>query len=310
MRFENLLTRSFAIVRRKPWLWLLAFLAGQTSSAGGGSGGSSFQVQSRAPGSSLPDFSWLPQWLIDRELLFVEIGIAVLLVSLAWFLVSCVASGALVGAVARLDGGEPMTFGAAWRFGVASFGRVLAFKLLLLLAFLLPALLLVVPLLLGLLGGSRGLVIGFGLDLPLLFAYFYWAIFIGWLSELALRVCVLEKLGAWAAFAAAWALLQRRFHRVALTTVVFIGVGFGIGILTSVIFALVQAPFLGPLTVDAVDGRWSELGGTLAIAAAILIPVSFAVSSAVGAYFATAWTLAYRRFDFDGQVPEPPPPAA
>jgi len=206
VRFENLLTRSFAIVRRKPWLWLLAFLAGQTSSAGGGSGGSSFQVQSRAPGSSPPDFSWLPQWLIDRELLFVEIGIAVLLVSLAWFLVSCVASGALVGAVARLDGGEPMTFGAAWRVGVASFGRVLAFKLLLLLAFLLPALLLVVPLLLGLLGGSRGLVIGFGLDLPLLFAYFYWAIFIGWLSELALRACVLEKLGAWAAFAAAWAL--------------------------------------------------------------------------------------------------------
>jgi hypothetical protein len=309
VRYENLLTRSFQIVRRKPWLWLLAFLAGQTSSAGGGSGGSSYQVQSRTPGSA-PDFSWLPQWLADRAWLFVEIGIAILVVSLVWFLVSCIASGALVGAAARLDAGEPMTFGAAWRFGVASFGRVLALKLLLLLAILLPALLLVVPLLAGVLGGSRGLIIGLGLDLPLAFAYFYWAIFISWLSELALRACVLEKLGAWSAFAAAWGLLKRRFHRVALTTVVFIGVGFGIGILTSVILAFVEAPFLGPLTVEVVEGRWSELGTTLVIAAAILIPVSFAVSSAVGAYFATAWTLAYRRFDFDGQQPEPPPLAA
>ena len=311
VRYENLLTRSFAIVRRKPWLWLLALLAGQTASGGGGSSsGSGYQQFQARSAAAPPDVAWLPQWLADRTLLFVEIGIALLVFWLVWFLVSCIASGALVGAVARLDGGEPITFSAAWRIGVGSFGRVLAFKLLLLLAFLLPALPLLVPLLLGVAGGNRGLLIGFGLDLPLLFAYFYWALFIGWLSELALRACVLEKLGAWSAFLAAWALLRRSFHRVALTTAVFIGVGFGIGILTSVILSLVEVPFLGSITTEIVEGRWSDLAGTALIAVAIVIPVSLAVSSAVGAYFATAWTVAYRRFDLDGQVPVPPQLAA
>jgi hypothetical protein len=307
VRYENLLTRSFAIVRRKPWLWLLALLAGETGSGGGGSSGSSGYQQFQTRTSVAPDVGWLPQWLADRALLFAEIGIAILVVWLLWFLVSCIASGALVGAVARIDGGEPITFSAAWRIGIGSFRRVLAFKLLLLLAFLLPALLLALPLLVGIYGGTRGLLVGLGVDLPLVFAYLYWSLFIGWLSELALRACVLEELGAWAAFGAGWALLKRRFHRVALTTVIFIGVGIGIGILTSVILSLVEAPFLGPITAEVVEGRWSDLGGTALTAAAIVIPVSLAVSSAVGAYFATAWTAAYRRFDFDEQVLEPPP---
>ncbi len=306
MRFENLLTRSFGIVRRKPWLWLLALLAGETSSAGGG-GSSSFPVQSRAPA---PDLGWVPQWLTDRVGLFVEIAAVVLVVSLAWFLISCIASGALVGAVARIDAGERMTFAAAWRAGVAAFRRVLALKLLLVVAFLLPALLLAVPLLVGSLGGNRGLLIGLFLDLPLLIAYVYWAAFVGWLAELALRACVLEELGALSAFAAAWALLKRRFHRIALTTAVFIGVGFGIGILTSVVFALLEAPLLASVFGEIGKGQWSELPGTLLLWLAILTPVSLAVSSAVGAYFATAWTLAYRRFDAEGEVAEPPPLAA
>lgn len=310
VRYENLLTRSFAIVRRKPWLWLLALLAGQTASGGGSSSGSGYQQFQTRTAAPPPDVGWLPQWLADRAWLFAEIGIAILFVWLLWFLVSCIASGALVGAIARLDGGELITFGAAWRIGVTSFRRVLAFKLLLLLAFLLPALLLAVPLLLGVAGGNRGLLVGLGLDLPLLFAYLYWALFIGWLSELALRACVLENLGAWPAFAAAWALLKRRFHRIAMTTVVFIGVGFGISILTSVILSVVEAPFLGSVTAEVVAGRWPDLGRTALIAAAVVVPVSLAVSSAVGAYFAAAWTVAYRRFDFDGQVPEPPPLAA
>ena len=76
------------------------------------------------------------------------------------------------------------------------------------------------------------------------------------------------------------------------------------------LFALVQAPFLASVYTEVGKGRWSELPGTLLLYLAILVPVSLAVSSAVGAYFATAWTLAYRRFDVEGQLAEPPPLAA
>jgi len=304
VRYENLLTRSFAILRRKPWLWLLALLAGETSSGGGGGGGVNFQVTERRPA---PDLSWVPQWLADRAGLIAEIALAVLVVALAWFLVSCVASGALVGAVARIDAGGPITLGAARRIGVAAFRRVLALKLLLAVAFLVPALLLLIPPLAGSRGGTRGLLSGVFIDLPLLFALIYWAAFLGWFSPLALRACVLDQLGARPALTAAWALLKRRFHRIALTTVVFLGVGFGIGILSSVLFALLEAPFLATLVAEVSQGRWAELTGTVLLWLAILSPVSLAISSLVGAYFAIAWTLAYRRFDVEGEPAEPPP---
>jgi hypothetical protein len=169
---------------------------------------------------------------------------------------------------------------------------------------------LVVLPLVGFLDGNRGLLIGLVLDLPLLIAFAIWAVFLGWFAELALRACVLGELGAWSAFAAAWSLLKRRFHRIALTTLVFIGVGFAIGIATGVIFAFIEVPLGATLAAAAVQRRWSDLAATLALWLVILVPVSLAVSSAVGAYFATAWTLAYRRFDAEGELPEPPPLAA
>ena len=310
VRYENLLTRSFRILRHKPWLWPLALLAGLTSSGGGGGGGGGGTFALNGNGASAPDFSWLPQWFADRAGLFIEIGIVVLVVALAWFLISCLASGALIGAVARIDAGEPVGLGAAWRMGTASFGRVLLLKLLVLLLLLGPVFLLPIPILVGALGGSRGALAGLLLSFPLAIAYFYWALFITWLAELGLRACVLQGLGAVASLKEAYALLKRRFHRVALTTVVFIGVGIGIGILTQVIFSFVQAPFTATVGTDLFQGRWSDALQAGLIWTAVLIPVSLAVSSAVGAYFAIAWTLAYRRFDVEGEVPQPPEMAA
>jgi hypothetical protein len=308
VRYENLLTRSFQILRRKLWLWPLAFLAGLTSSGGGGGGGgTSFQARSN---SAPPDVSWVPNWFADRIGLIIEIGIAILLLELIWFLVSCVASGALIGAVARIDAGEPIRFGEAWRLGTATFGRVLLFKLLVLLLVLLPALLLALPPILGLLAGQRGLLAGLFLDLPLSAAYLFWVLFVAWLGELAIRACVLEGLGPGASFAAAWALLKRRFHRVAMTTVVYIGAGIGIGILTGVIYGFVQAPLTAAVTTDATQGRWADAIGTLLTWSLFLLPVSLAVSSAVGAYFAIFWTLAFRRFDAEDEKAEPPQLAA
>jgi hypothetical protein len=306
VRYENLLTRSFAILRRRLWLWPLALLAGETSSGGGfgGGGGGNVQLQGSTPA---PDLSSVSRWLSDNTALFAQIAVVALIVALAWFLVSCVASGALLGAAARMDAGEPISFGAAWRMGTGAFRRVLALKLLLVLAILVPALLLAVPLLLGSLGGDRGLLVGLVLDVPLLIAYVYWAAFVNWFAQLALRACVLDELGAMSAIAAARALLMRRFPRIALTTVVFIGAGLGISILTSAVFAFLEAPLLGSLLTEIGNGHWSALPATLLLWVPILAVVSLAVSSAVGAYFAIAWTLAYRRFDVAGALPEPLP---
>ena len=307
MRYENVLSRSVRIVLRHPWLWLLALLAGETASGGGGGGGTGFQGRFRNGNQPGPDFSWVPQWIADRSTLLEEIAVGLLLLSLIWFLLSCVAEGALIGAVARIDGGEEVRLGTAWLLGMATAWRVIRFRLLLLVLSLGPGLLLLIPPLVGATAGTSGLVKGALLDLPLAVAYLFWLAFLGLLSVLAIRACVLQGEGPIGGYRVAYRLLKARFPRIALTVVIFAVVGFGVGIVVQLIVSLVSVPFLGVLFGEMADGRWSQLPGTAALLLAVLVPVALIVSSAAGAYFATAWTVAYRRFEQEGELPEPAP---
>lgn len=310
MRYENLLSRSAKILWRHPWLCLLALLAGETASSGGG-GGSPPTFQRFSPSSrqaDAPDLTWIPQWLSDRTILIIEVAAVVALVALAWFLISCLATGALIRAAVEFDQGSRLTFGRAWRIGAGSYWRVLGFKLVQFLLIVLPLLLLLVPPILGAAAGAGpGAIKGLLLDLPLLFAYFFWSAFVAALGVLGIRSCVLDGTGPISSFRAAYRLLKAQFPRIALTAVVFALVGFGIGIVLQLILAVVTAPLVANLTDIALRGRWSQLPGALLATAAVLVPVSVILSSIVGAYYATAWTLAYRRFAVEGQLPEPPP---
>ena len=311
MRYENLLNRALRISWRRPWLWLLALLAGEAAGGGAGGSGSSNGIQ-RGPATqpSPPDLHWVPQWFADRATLLLEIAIAVLIVGIVLFLLSCVAEGALLRAAAELDRGEQVGLRRAWSEGLTSFWRVLGFKLVQFLLVFLPALLLLVPPGVGAAAGQNGIVKGLLLDLPLLFAYLFWTVFIGWLSVLAVRACVLDGAGPVACFGAGFRLLLARFPRVVLTGVLLAAVGFGVGVVLQVVYGLLSAPFVATVADEVNRGRWAELPQTLGIWLAVLLPVSLVLSSAVGAYYATAWTLAYRRFGVEGEVPEPPPLAA
>jgi hypothetical protein len=317
MRFENLFTRSARIVWRKPWLWLLALLAGESYGGGGGGSGSSYSTTPTrsATGANAsvtpPDLGWVPGWINDRLGLLLTIAVVVLVVWLLLFLLSCLASGALVGSVARLDAGERVGFGESWRIGARSFWRVFGFKVVLFLLVVGAFVTLLVMPLAGAAGwGNDGLIKGLLLDIPLAFAIVAWILFLSALAVLGLRACVLDGAGPVASFRAAYALLSRRFGRVALTWLLYVAAGIGIGIVFQIVFTLLSLPFLGPIVSDLSASRWGEALSAALVAAAILVPVSVLLSSAAGAYAATLWTVAYRRFDQEGEVPEPPPLAA
>ena len=113
MRYENLLSRALRITWRRPWLWLLALLAGEANGAGGGGGssGSSFQQPTAngangANGANFtpPDLGWVPGWLTGHAALLLGIAAAVLVIGLLLFLLSCLAEGALIRAVAVAAG--------------------------------------------------------------------------------------------------------------------------------------------------------------------------------------------------------------
>jgi hypothetical protein len=311
VRYENLLNRALRITWRHPWLWLLALLAGDAAGGGGGGfSGGGFQPSPGSRGPALPDLSWVPYWVADRVTLLLEIALAVLVVGIVFFLLSCVAEGALISGVDDLDRGERVGLGRAWSEGVTSFWRVLGFRLVFFLLLSIPALLLLVPPVIGAGAGQAGLIKGLLLDLPLFFAYLFWSAFINWLAVLAVRACVLDGAGPIACFGAGFRLLVERFPRVALTGLLLIAVGFGVGIALQAAYAIVSVPFLGALSYDVFRGSWAEAWPTLLTWLAVLLPVSLLLSSVIGAYYSTVWTLAYRRFGVEGEVPEPQPLAA
>lgn len=304
MRYENLLTRSLAILRRRPWLILLAFLAGES---GGGGGGANFSLRGRPRPEAAPDLSWVPYWIHDRAAMLVAIGLAIVLLAVLLFLVSCVAAGAIVRGVAALDAGERVSFGGAWRMGLGSFWRVLGLRIVLFLLLVGPGLVLILPPLLGAAAGSDGIARGFLLDVPLFVAYLFWLFLISWVAILALRACVLDGRGPIGSFGSGFRLLRDQFPRVALTGAIFLGLGIIVGILAGVVLGLISAPFAVGLVVDLQAADWSALLRTAVTYLAVLVPVSLVINAAVGAYYSTFWTVAYRRLGVEGQIAEPVP---
>jgi len=314
MRYEEILTRSLKIAWRYKWLWLLALFAGESSAGGGGGTGfnnSRFGTGSGSAPPSAPDLAWIPGWIGDRIGLILEIGALIAIVSLILFVLSCVAAGALVRAVADIDEGRQASLGAAVRAGLGTFWRVLGLRLLLVLLALLPFLLMTVVVLAGAaIGGSAGALRALFLDLPLLIAAIIFLLYLSAVGVLALRVCVLGPAGPIAALRDGAGLLHRRFPRVVLVGALLAAVGVGAGLVLGVVLAVLSIGFAGGMADAIAGGRWGDLAGAIGTYLLVVVPVSLVLTSIVGAYYSSVWTVAYRRFDVEGELPAAPPLAA
>jgi hypothetical protein len=144
MQYAELITRSFAIAWRRRYLWLLALLGGADVTSGGQfnfSGvGNAFNGAGSSTGTSTPAtggpaglqdaVSALGRFLQDNLGAIVLVGVVLLVVALAWWLLSCVTTGALVRAAAEHDAERPFGLGLAWRTGLGTFGSILGLRLL------------------------------------------------------------------------------------------------------------------------------------------------------------------------------------
>jgi hypothetical protein len=305
MQYGQLITRSFAIMWRHRYLWLLAILGGADTgfgfrfpsagnfnvpSAGGGTGGTGGSAQ-------------LPQFLQDHLGVIVTVAAIVLVLALAWFLLSCITTGALVRASAEHDAERPFRFGLAWRTGLGTFWSILGLRLLGL------ALGLAVLVLLGLLtlfgflayqgGQSVALAVVVLVGVLLLLALIPAAILAGIAFILAIRAVVLEQRGAIAALGRALGLIRARLGRVLLVWLIQVGLALGAGIVVAIPVAIVGLALAG-----LVVGLALGVSGTAA--AVVGVPLGLFLTAALillgglsGSYFSTYWTLAFRRLELD-----------
>lgn len=309
MRYGEVITRSLNIFWRHKYLWLLGALGGGESVGGGGGGGNfgGFRSGGASGRANNPDFSGftrqLGDWVGGHLGLLVTVAAVLIVLALAYFLVSCVASGALIRAAAEHDAERPFGLGPAWQAGLRTFWPILGLRLLFI-AYVLAVVIVVGGLfLLAFLAGSGNNpagAAGFGVlgGLAVLVVIPV-SIAAGLVYILGLRAVVLEQSGALAGLGRGWRLLRKRLGRVLLSWLIQIGLSLVGGIIIGIALVVLLLP--GAAIVFAAYAA-GGLGAALSvgiIAGLIYLVLVVALSGAAGSFIATYWTLAFRRLDLD-----------
>jgi hypothetical protein len=321
MQYGELITRSFSIVWRHKYLWLLAILGGADVGTGGGFGGNFNGLGNAFNGGGAPSGTGAPgssaglrdagsavgRFLQDDVGLIVLFGLLVLVLVVAFWLLSCLTTGALVRASAEHDAERPFGLGLAWRTGLGTFWSVLGLRLLGLLWAVLVVGAIVVVIVLGLVSfangqnGALALVVTIGglFVVVLLLA----SIVVGIALILGTRAVVLEQRGPVSALGRGFGLLRARLGRVLLVWLIQVGLGLAAGIG----LAIVLIPFFLLGTAVAVGvGVAGGVGAAVVVAiplVLLLAVLTLVLAGVAGAYFSTYWTLAFRRMELEAPRP-------
>jgi hypothetical protein len=307
MQYGEIISRSFTIMWRHRYLWLLAILGGADVGSGGFTGGNPASFSNLGNNSSgAPDPG---QFLQDHLGVIVVTGILVLLFFLAIFILSCVTTGALVRASAEHDAERPFGLGMAWRAGLGTFWSILALRLIGLVWVLVILAAIGTFVLLGFAtyssGSSAALagVISLGILVGIVLVVV--SIPVGLVFILAARAIVLEQRGAVAGLVRGFQLLRARLGRTLLAWLVQVAVGIGaqivVGILFLIVFLIAAVPIVAAYFA-AGTGSAVLVGIPVGL---VVLAILLLVTAINGAYFSTFWTLAFRRLELE----TPPAPA-
>jgi len=138
MNYGHLIKRPFEIVARRPYLWLLGFLAGGATASNFSSGGTNYTQSSTYSGPSWAavqntwNGNW--EWIVGILAFFVVVGVVL-------FILGCIATGGIIHAAVEHDAGHDYKLGTAWRAGYATGWRIAGLRLLTFLLAFVPGLL-------------------------------------------------------------------------------------------------------------------------------------------------------------------------
>ena len=297
MNYGKLVTKPFEIIARRPYLWLLGFLAGGAATHNSWGSGSSYQQQAGSTTYTGPDLETLQtvwnnnwEWMVGILAFFVLVGIVM-------FVLGCIATGGIIHAAVEHDQGRSYKLGAAWRAGYATGWRIAGLRLLTFLLGLVPAVLigtLVIGAVAGAASSAPVAAAGFGMLAALagLVAIVFW-VALGLAYEFAQRIVVLENGHVADSLTGGFRMLLGHFKESALGWLLLIALSIVGGIAITIVTVLVAIPaggvgFLG----------WAVGGGTGLIvlgtfAAVFFLGIVFAVGGAYSAYMSVYWTLLF-----------------
>lgn len=318
MTIQEMLSRSFATVKREPALWvmgmLMALLGGGFSvnlntnfGGGGGSGGTD------GPSSPLPpNFDPAPYLALAAVALIFLIVVGIVL-----FLLRCVAEAGMIHGTERALTGEDVHWRDLWRAGWSSYAqRLLGMHLIL----LIPALLIFGTMILfGVLGivmltassGSLGAALSsyqlmplfaamICCIVPLVFIYIGVELVLGVLRFLAARAIVMDQVGAMDAIRLAWARMKEQRGRTFTFFVISLIINAVASLILSVLAGVIVLLLGVPLALMATASNTTAIPLVIALGVIGLLVLSFLSAVIQGpllGFLHTFWTLAWRQLN-------------
>jgi hypothetical protein len=310
MSYGHLIKRSFDIVARRPYLWLLGFLAGGATVFNSSTGGSNYGRPATSGSYKGPSWAVLQnvwsanwEWIVGILAVLVVLGIVI-------FVLGSIATGGIIRAAVEHDADHEYGLRTAWRAGYATGWRIAGLRLLTFLLAIVPGLLVGALALATVVGvmNSAAAAVGFGLmtALAFLLSLAFW-LALGVAFQLAQRLVVLEDGHVAGSLSTGFGMIRWHFKEVALGWLILIALSIGVGIAFAVLAAVVAIP-----AVAVGFGGWAIGGMTGAIVAGsfaviFVLGVLVAAAAAYSAYSSVYWTLLFRNLR---ALPAPAPRGA
>lgn len=301
MDFGNLLRRAWDLIWDHKWLIILGILVALGSGGTSGNAGSNFnysldqddfengefQFNPEDFGGADVDPAQIEEALTTAAPMLATVGIIAIIggiiVGLAFWVISMIAQGGLIGGVNTLEMGGTSSFREAWSLGWGKAGQMLGIGLV-------PGIPAAVVggsvLFLGIAGYTTGGVDSFSnlARTPIVVTLVsvicisgLLAFALGILANFAYRAAIIEDKGVFEAYARGWQVLKANFGPALLLWLIQIGIGIGVAIVM----------FLPALCC-------------------ILWPVLIVVNGGIQAYFSTLWTLAWNEWTGGQKIVEAP----
>lgn len=258
-------------------------------------------------------------WLTDNLPLILVVGGAVLLLALIMWIGSYLFLGALISATNSFDRGETATIRTSLTAGGTRYSRLLGLVVLFTTITLILGVLFFLPffgVLINLIGGIPDSFLGFtrngerianellsgsavfallGTFLLGLFLFLVFAAFLYVMFELASRAVVLDGRGVFAGIGKAFQMLGRAPGAVIVSWLIILGLGLAVNIVTGITASLFGLPVTAMNEILLQSRGFEVAAAVTAIPAFIATIMMMAISGIAMAYFASYWTVAYRR---------------
>ncbi len=302
MNYGEIITSAFRITLRNRYLWFFGFFVG-LGSGGGGGGGGDFDEQNSAEIASI---AAVQQGAFGNVLLIVGLVLLGLLILLVFFALYVVSQGGLTESVAAIDRGQARSFSSTWRAGARNFRRVLL-QILLFVGIVLGLLLAVgIPVALLVAGAfatdstamrAAAVIVAVLVVIALLVVVF---VLLAIVRQFARRELVLRGEGVLGSVGSGYRLLRRNLGRSLLVWLIQLGPMLPAGIALLITLIVVGVILFLPTIILAVAEYATAAIATGVVAGLILLPLLIVALAILGTFNHSYWTLAYLRLTTEG----------